>query len=92
MHIVHHQSCWPGIVPYWPDAELDRLRRLERQAAIEAEKARIRQRLREQGIDPDAPYGWPCIPVLPCLPVIPICRPLPCRPLTVDDVLRRVGR
>lgn len=69
---------WPG-----PDAELERLRRLKEAALREEEKQRLRDWLRQHGVQPD-PAPWPGLP-LPC----PIARP--CPPLSLKDVLRRLG-
>lgn len=81
-------TCWPG----WPyaDNELERLRRLERQADIEAEKQRIRDRLRARGINPDRPGCPPFVVPAPLPRPCPVVRPF--RPVTVDDVLGRVPR
>lgn len=83
MHILPVQGCWVDPFPYY-DPELDRLRRLARQAEVEAEKRRLRQRLRELGVNPNPP----CLP-RPCMPVFP--RPVqhPC-PIDVSDVLRKI--
>lgn len=74
----------PPITPIapWPpchDHELERLRRLEQRALREQEKARIRQRLREMGIDPDAPCQpipprWPCGLIAPQVTVAELLR------------------
>lgn len=50
----------PGWVGPWvdgPDFELDRLRRLEREAAREREKEAIRERLRRMGVSEDRIAG-----------------------------------
>lgn len=90
---THH--CWPHYpTPVWPrpcvpgfpwDNELDRLRRLEREYQAEAEKERIRDRLRQMGVPEHVIQGsWPCRPVLR-----PVC-PSPVGPVRLDDVLRRI--
>jgi len=75
--------------PYnpWTDHELERLRELERQADIEAEKARIRRRLREKGVNPNK--QWPLIyPVQPI--IIPHVKHNRKSIITVDDVLKKI--
>ena len=94
------QNCIPHN-PFWPcDAELERLRRLEREAIVADEKQQIRERLRRRGINPDAPcfppfMPWaPCVPVQPWAPVMPsVTGPYnpPAQPITIGDVLKKLG-
>lgn len=85
-------SVWNPWGPPWQDQELERLRRMKRQAELEEEKRQIRDWLQRHGINPYPPTPLPTpFPMGPYRPCIPLPPPLP-RPCTpcVDEVLRRI--
>lgn len=82
-------GCWPSpggwpYVPCGPDAELERLRRLEREASREQEKEAIRQRLRRMGVPDDQIAGYPVPYVYPPLPLPIMCAP------SLETIIRQV--
>ena len=85
-HTLNAMGGWPLGRPFYPypgwpyDAELERLRALERQAIVEEEKQRLRERLARRGIYP--PFYVPAWPPVPYAPTM--------APVTLDDVLRQV--
>lgn len=91
-------GCWPYTDPYpWDaDHELERLRRLERDAQREQEKEAIRRRLRQMGVPEDRITGRPFpFPVGP-LP-LPRPAPLPVFPLrpappSLDEIIRQARK
>lgn len=85
----HKSLSWPALTPGvdWPDPELERLRRLEREVSKENEKDAIRARLRRMGVSEERIQGrpaWPHVaPLLPSPPQVSVA-PHP----TLDDVIR----